>query len=108
MSIMDSIEKGFSRVNSAAFKRVNNARDWWELPKPLALLNLRAYRDDDRVALVPDQAIIDAQHVLWRTLRVMAEPGGAAALAALLCRAYVPAAGERVGVLVCGGNTAQL
>ena len=48
MGIMDSIEKGFSRVNSAAFKRVNNARDWWELPKPLALLNLRAYRDDMR------------------------------------------------------------
>ena len=48
MSFMDSIEKGFSRVNSAAFKRVNSARDWWELPKPLALLNLRAYRDDMR------------------------------------------------------------
>jgi threonine dehydratase len=62
----------------------------------------------DRVALVPDQAIIDAQHALWDTLRVMAEPGGAAALAALLYRAYVPAARERVGVLVCGGNTTHL
>src|SRR3989440_12806373 len=48
MSIMDRIEKGFSRGNSAAFKRVNNARAWWELPKPLALLTLRAYRDDMR------------------------------------------------------------
>jgi threonine dehydratase len=35
----------------------------------------------------------------------VAEPGGAAALAALLCGAYAPAAGERVGVLVSGGNT---
>ena len=43
---------------------------------------------------------------LWSTLRVMAEPGGAAALAALLSGAYVPGPGERVGVLVCGGNTA--
>src|SRR4051794_8182491 len=44
----------------------------------------------DRVALVPDQAIVDAQHALWSTLRVLAEPGGAAALAALLCGAYIP------------------
>jgi hypothetical protein len=54
MSIMDSIEKGFSRVNSAAFKRVNRTRDWWELPKPLSLLNLRAYRDDMRQANLYD------------------------------------------------------
>ena len=60
------------------------------------------------VALVPDQAILDAQQSLWNTLRIMAEPGGAAATAALLCGAYVPSPGERVGVLVCGGNTAGL
>ena len=35
----------------------------------------------------------------------MAEPGGAAAFAALLSGAYVPAPGERVGVVVSGGNT---
>ena len=55
--------------------------------------------------LVKDQAIVDAQSELWRTLRVAAEPGGAAAIAALLSGAYVPKEGERVGVLVCGGNT---
>lgn len=38
-------------------------------------------------------------------VRVVAEPGAAAALAALLARRYVPASGERVGVLVSGGNT---
>ena len=54
MSFMDSIEKGFSRVNSGMFKRVNRNRDWWELPKPLALLNLRAYRDDMRQANLYD------------------------------------------------------
>jgi hypothetical protein len=48
MSVMDSIEKGFSRVNSRVFKRVNRTREWWELPRPLGLLNLRAYRDDMR------------------------------------------------------------
>jgi threonine dehydratase len=38
-------------------------------------------------------------------LRVVAEPGGAAALAPLLAGLYRPRAGERVGVLICGGNT---
>jgi threonine dehydratase len=58
----------------------------------------------ERVALVSDDAIVAAQQALWSTLRVMAEPGGAAAFAALLSRSYVPVPGERVGVLVCGGN----
>jgi threonine dehydratase len=56
--------------------------------------------------LVSDEAILDAQRRLWTALRVVAEPGGAAALAALTSQQYVPAQGERVGVLVCGGNTA--
>lgn len=55
--------------------------------------------------LVPDEAIREAQRALWRVLRVVAEPGGAAAFAALLAGAYRPGPGERVGVLVCGGNT---
>ena len=59
----------------------------------------------ERVILVPDEAIREAQQMLWDTARVAAEPGGAAALAALTTRKYAPAAGERVGVLVCGGNT---
>ena len=61
----------------------------------------------ERVALVPDDAIVEAQAVLWNALRIAAEPGGAAALAALLARRYEPRPGERVGVLVCGGNTAK-
>jgi threonine dehydratase len=58
-----------------------------------------------RVLLVSDAAIRQAQDALWATLRVVAEPGGAAAFAALLSAAYVPAPGERVGVVVSGGNT---
>ncbi len=57
------------------------------------------------VLLVSDQAIPQAQCALWKTLRVVAEPGGAAAFAALLSRRYQPQPGERVGILVCGGNT---
>jgi threonine dehydratase len=64
-----------------------------------------AQRHVDRVLLVPDEAIRRAQEALWRALKLVAEPGGATALAALLAGQYRPAAGERVGVLVCGGNT---
>ncbi|HKZ74974.1 MAG TPA: hypothetical protein VJ011_12970, partial [Steroidobacteraceae bacterium] len=55
--------------------------------------------------LVEDDAIRDAQRALWQVLRVAAEPGGAAAMAALLSGAYRPRADERVAVLICGGNT---
>jgi len=59
----------------------------------------------ERVVLVSDEAILQAQAALWNGLRVVAEPGGVAALAALLSGQYKPQPGERVGVLVCGGNT---
>jgi threonine dehydratase len=58
----------------------------------------------ERVVLVEDEAIRRAQQALWSVLRVAAEPGGAAAFAALLSGRYQPASHERVGVLVCGGN----
>ena len=58
----------------------------------------------DHVALVSDDAIRDAQKILWRDFRIMSEPGGAAALAALLSGAYKPQRSERVGVLLCGAN----
>jgi threonine dehydratase len=58
----------------------------------------------ERVVLVADAAIVAAQRQVWSSLRIAAEPGGAAAFAALASGAYVPAPGERVGVLLCGGN----
>jgi threonine dehydratase len=58
----------------------------------------------DHVALVPDAAITAAQASLWRECRLATEPGGATALAALTSGAYRPRRGERVGVLLCGGN----
>jgi threonine dehydratase len=57
-----------------------------------------------RVALVSDEAIRAAQLRLWRAFSIVAEPGGAAAYSALASGAYRPAAGERVGALVCGAN----
>jgi len=64
-----------------------------------------AQRFVDRVSLVTDDAIRDAQQRLWDTLRIVAEPGAAAPLAALLSHRYEPVANERVGILVSGGNT---
>lgn len=55
--------------------------------------------------LVSDDAIRTAQKALWDNVRVVSEPGGAAAFAALISGAYKPAADERVAVLVCGANT---
>jgi threonine dehydratase len=59
----------------------------------------------DRVVLVTDDAIRMAQHTLWEALRLVAEPGGCAAFAAILYGAYQPSDGERVGVVISGANT---
>lgn len=55
--------------------------------------------------LVSDDEIRSAQEALWKALRIVAEPGGAAAFAALLAGRYRASPGERVGVVVSGGNT---
>jgi threonine dehydratase len=75
-------------------------------PRRVGTLTFAIARDYvDRVLLVEDEAIAQAQRMLWDVTRVVAEPGGAAALAALTSRVYQPAADERVVVIVCGGNT---
>ncbi|HET8996082.1 MAG TPA: threonine/serine dehydratase [Acetobacteraceae bacterium] len=55
--------------------------------------------------LVPDEAIREAQRRLWDSFRLVAEPGGATALAALISGRFTPPADARVGVVVCGANT---
>ena len=59
----------------------------------------------ERVVLVTEEAIRQAQEHLWAHARIVAEPAGAATLAALLSKAYVPAPHERVGIVISGGNT---
>lgn len=60
------------------------------------------------VVLVTDEEIVEAQKKLWQSARIVAEPGGAAAFAGLLSGRYKTKPGERVGVIVCGGNTDQV
>jgi threonine dehydratase len=55
--------------------------------------------------LVTDDAIRAARQMLWRDFRLAVEPGGATALAALISGRYASRAGERIGVVICGGNT---
>ena len=55
--------------------------------------------------LVTDEHIVAAQKRLWQTARIATEPGGAAAFSSLLAGRYKPQPGERVGVVICGGNT---
>jgi threonine dehydratase len=86
-------EAGGIAADSLAPKRVG------EMMFPIAQTHV------EKVLLVSDDSIRESQKALWKVLRVVAEPGGAAAFASLLSRRYRPEAGERVGVLVCGGNT---
>lgn len=58
----------------------------------------------ERSILVSDDDIIAAQKALWNRVRIISEPGGAAAFAAMLSGRYAPEPGERVAVLVCGAN----
>ena len=59
----------------------------------------------ERSVLVEDEEIVPAQKALWDGLRIVAEPGGAAAFAALFSGRYASARDERLAVLVCGSNT---
>jgi threonine dehydratase len=54
---------------------------------------------------VSDEDIVAARRLLWTDWRIAVEPGAAAAFAALTSKAYVPAEGERVAVVLCGANT---
>lgn len=66
-----------------------------------------AKANDVLSVMVSDDHILQAQTALWRHLRQYVEPAGAAALAALMSGAYVPASDETVAVLLCGANPAQ-
>jgi threonine dehydratase len=64
-----------------------------------------AQRHVRETVLVTDDAIRQAQKALWQAARIVVEPGGVAAFSALLSGAYQPQSGERVAVVLSGGNT---
>jgi threonine dehydratase len=70
-----------------------------------ALMFPIAQRFVSEAVLVPDDAILAAQRLLWDRFRLVAEPGGATAAAALLSGRFQPPSGARIGIVVCGANT---
>ena len=84
---------GSIAVDSLAPRRIG------ELPFSIARRHVRS------VTLVSDAAIVSAQRLLWDRLRIVAEPGGATALAAVLSGGYSPAPDEHVAVVISGANT---
>ena len=87
------VEVGGLAGDSLAARRIGT------IPFALAQQGLK------EAVLVSDAAIRSAQLLLWDRLRLVVEPGGATALAALLVGAYQPGPEEEVVVLVCGANT---
>ena len=84
---------GSVAVDSLAPRRIG------ELPFAIAQRHLHS------VLLVSDAAILSAQRLLWDRLRIVAEPGGVTALAAVLSGGYAPAPGEHLAVVISGANT---
>ena len=75
-------------------------------PRRIGERNFPILRDTvAEVVLVSDEEIRAGQRRLWELLRVVAEPGGAAPFAALVAGKVRTRPGERVGVVVSGGNT---
>lgn len=53
------IRRPLRKANALAFGQVNKLVEWHRLPLPLALLNLRAFRDEMREANLYDPAFVD-------------------------------------------------
>lgn len=83
---------------------VSMAKDSLGAPALGALTHEMIEAHVDDLALVEDEAIREAQALLWRRCSIAAEPGGACALAALISGAATPEPGAHLGVLVCGAN----
>jgi threonine dehydratase len=64
-----------------------------------------AARTGARSVLVDEAGIVAARRRLWNDHRLVVEHGPAAAYAALLTGAYQPSEGERIAVVLSGGNT---
>jgi threonine dehydratase len=94
--LVDAPERGGIAADSLSSKRVG------QIMFPVAQKLV------ERVVLVEDDAIRAAQIALWDKLRIAAEPGGAAAFSAILSGRYQPQQDERVGILICGGNTSAV
>jgi threonine dehydratase len=100
----DAMRQSLARGEPVRLAKLNTIADG--LAAPFAgvhtLAHVRAFVSD--MVLVDDAAILDAMRVLMRRARILPEPAGAAATAALLHGKLMIEPGEQVVVVVSGGN----
>jgi threonine dehydratase len=77
--------------------------DGQQAPTPGELTWPIIHRLVDEVVVVTDEQIVGAMRFCFERLKLVVEPSGACALAALLA-GVIPVAGQRVGVILSGGN----
>jgi threonine dehydratase len=98
------LRRGLDAGVPVRLERIDTIADGLSAPATgeRVLEHVRASVDD--VVMVSDDAIIDALRLLLERCKVLAEPAGAAGLAALLSGVIRVPAGARVGVVISGGN----
>jgi threonine dehydratase len=100
----DAMSQSLARGEPVRLAKLDTIADG--LAAPFAgvhtLAHVKAFVDE--VVLVDDAEILDAMRVLMRRARILPEPAGAAATAALLDGLTMVQPGEHVVVVVSGGN----
>jgi threonine dehydratase len=100
----DSLSRSFKAGSPQAIDAVRTIADSLGAPRcePYSFALNRQFVDE--VVLVDDDQIRDAMRLIFRAAKLVVEPAGAAALAALMYPLRARLEGRRVGVVVCGAN----
>ncbi len=100
----DTMSRSFKAGSPQAIDAVRTIADSLGAPRcePYSFALNRQFVDD--VVLVNDDQIRDGMRLLFRSAKLVVEPAGAAALAALMFPLRRRLEGRRVGIVVCGGN----
>ncbi|MDB4908037.1 MAG: pyridoxal-5-phosphate-dependent protein subunit beta [Gemmatimonadetes bacterium] len=100
----DTMYRSFQAGTTQELDKVRTIADSLGAPRtePYSLaLNQRFV---DEVVLVSDEQIRDGMRLLYRSAKLVTEPAGAAALAALMYPLRERLDGKTVGIVVCGAN----
>jgi threonine dehydratase len=100
----DTMHRSFAAGSPQSIDVVRTIADSLGAPRcePYSFALNQRFVDD--VVLVSDAQIRDAMRLLFRAAKLVTEPAGAAALAALMYPLRDRLDGKRVGIVVCGGN----
>lgn len=100
----DSMSRSFRAGSPQSIDAVRTIADSLGAPRAEPYSYALNRRFVDEIVLVTDDEIRHAMALLFRSAKLVTEPGGAAALAALVHPLRERLAGQRVVVIVCGGN----